>query len=183
MELSPSTRNPALEVSPLNAVAIRESGPGQYLESINTGGTWVQSIQESLGLEPTQFTALDALYAFSGAAGLALLTVTTLGTGTVLVGATLVGISAVGLSEPERRTKIGAGIAVGTTLITNPKAVGFVVKEAYGASKEAVKQTATLVNSTIGPVMIGLGTVTAGAFALVATSKQKRGSNKRKRTE
>ena len=40
-----------MQVSPINAVAIRESNIGQYLETINTGGTWISQVQETLGFQ------------------------------------------------------------------------------------------------------------------------------------
>lgn len=169
-------------ISPINSVAIRESFVGQYLESINTKGTWVDSIQKAFGFEQLQFSALDALYATSGAVGLALLVPLAVATGPVSIpvvalGSTLVGISAVGMSEPDRAHKIGAGVAAGATIITNPKAVGFVLREAYGAGKETAKQSLTLLNTTIGPVVVILGaTGAAAATNLLNTKKRKRPS-------
>ena len=71
--------------SPINPVAIRESTLGSYLESINTGNTWFQSVQETLGFDPKPLTALDALYATSGIAGMALLIPLAVGTGAVSI--------------------------------------------------------------------------------------------------
>jgi hypothetical protein len=176
----PSTPSGATPISIINSVAIRESFVGQYLEGFNTQGTWVDSIQKAFGLEHIQFSALDALYAISGAAGIALLVPLAAATGPVSIpavalGSTLVGFSAIGMSEPDRVHKIGAGVAAGATIITNPKAVGFVLKEAYGAGKETAKQSLTLLNTTIGPVVVILGATGAAAAAnLVNAKKRKR---------
>lgn len=173
------------EPSPVNAVAIRESTLGQYLESINTGGTWLSRVQETLGFQPTEFTALDAVYAASGAIGMALLVPLAVATGPVavlpvVVGSTLVGISAVGLTEEDRRTKIGTGIVAGATAITNPQALVFVAKEAYGAGKETVKQTVELAKSSIGltTAALGLGTSIVATSVIVVKNRK---TNKRKR--
>ena len=122
-----------MQVSPINAVAIRESNIGQYLETINTGGTWISQVQETLGFQKIEFSALDAVYATAGAVGIAILVPLAVATGPVSIplmaaGSTLVAISAAGLSEEERRTKIGTGIAAGATILINPKALVFVRK-------------------------------------------------------
>lgn len=154
--------------SPLNAIAIRESSLGSYLESINTEGTWISTIQESLGLEKVTFTALDGAYVAAGALGVAALIPLAMGAAPVLslvVGSTLIGIASVGMSEPDRTVKIGAGIASAGALITHPSATAYAFKEAYSAGKETVKQTLTLANSGIGVTTATLGLASSVAIA------------------
>src|SRR4051794_12973816 len=110
-------------ISPINSVAIRESSLGSYLESISTAGTWFESMQTKLGFQPTEISALDISYMAAGALGVAMLLPIAVGAGPVsllaLAGSSsLITISAVGMSEEDRRTKIGAGIAAGATVLT-----------------------------------------------------------------
>lgn len=166
--------------SSINAVAIRESSLGQYLESLNTGGTWLTSVQESLGLPKVEFSALDAMYAAAGALGFGILVVAGPVSIPVVVGSsTLMAISAIGLSEEDRRAKIGTGIAAGALTITNPQAVVFVAKEAYGATKETIKQSVELAKTGIGltTAALGFGTSVIATYVIV----KKRKTNKRKR--
>lgn len=178
--------------SPINAVAIRESSIGQYLESISSAGTWFQTVQEKLGFEPKPITALDVLYTSMGVAGTAMLIPIAAATGPVsipliAVGSTLIGISAIGLSEEDRRTKIGSGIVAGSLVIWKPSVAGFVVKEAYSATKETAKQTVELAKSSIGLTTAALGTITAVIGATAIISKKRNGpkdhrTRKRKRS-
>src|SRR5690349_9596387 len=113
-----------IKESPVNAISIRDSTLGQYLESTNTDATWFSQVQTSLGIsEPIQLTALDLAYTVSGIAGLALLVpIATGATFTMipaLIGSTLIATTAVGMSEENRRTKIGTGIVTGVTVLTN----------------------------------------------------------------
>lgn len=175
-----------IEPSVVNAVTIRKSTLGQYLESINTQGTWIQQVQETLGFQPTPFTALDAVYTVTGIAGMALLIPLAVSSGPVSIpliaaGSTLIGLSAVGLSEEDRRQKIGAGIVGGTLVLFKPSAAGFVLKEAYSATKETVKQTVELAKSGIGLTTstIGFGTAVIGTSVIL---KRKSNNKKRKRS-
>ena len=179
---------PGVEVSPVNAIAIRETSLGQYLESINTGETWFARMQQSLGFEPQPLTALDALYITSGIAGAAILAVP-FATGTVLslpvlaAGAILTSVSAIGMSEQDRATKIGGGIAAGALVVFQPQTAAYVVKEAFGATTEVLKQTAQLATSGIGLTTAGLGlgfTLIAGEAVI---SKKKNHNKKRRREE
>ena len=170
--------------SPINPVAIRESTLGSYLESINTGNTWFQSVQETLGFDPKPLTALDALYATSGIAGMALLIPLAVGTGAVSIpilaaGSTLIAVSAVGLSEEERRTKIGAGIAAGTVVVWKPGVAAFVVKEAYSATKETVKQSVELAKTGFGftTAALGFGTAYMAGNIWLAKKRKKKSSS------
>lgn len=171
--------------SPINAVAIRDSTFGSYLESINTGGTWFQRVQEMLGYtNPKPLTALDAFYVAAGVGGVTLLAIplaagTTLTLPVLAVGTVLTGLSAVGMSEEERREKIGSGIAAGTLVVFQPSAAAFVVKEAYAASKETVKQSVELAKTTVGLTTAGLGFLTTATGTLIVLEKVRR--NKRKR--
>ena len=167
--------------SPLNPVAIRESTLGSYLESINTGGTWFQHIQETLGFEPKPLTALDVAYAASGIAGIALLVPLAVGAGAVSIplvaaGSALVAVSAVGLSEEDRRTKIGAGIAGGALVVWKPGVAAFIVKEAYSGTKETLKQSVELAKTGIGftTSLLGFGTALVGGTILYHNTNKKR---------
>src|SRR5579864_3493958 len=172
---------PGVEVSPVNAIAIRETSLGQYLESINTGNTWFSKVQESLGFDAQPFTALDALYITTGVAGMALLVVP-LAAGSALslpvlaVGTVLTSVSAVGMAEHDRATKIGSGIAAGSLIVFQPQAASFAFKQAVGATTETIKQTATLATTGIGVVTSGLGfaTATLGTAAVLHQRSKKR---------
>lgn len=167
--------------SSINAVAIRESSLGQYLESINTGGTWLTTVQETLGLPKVEFSALDAMYTAAGALGFGILVVAGPVSIPVVVGSSaLIGVAAVGLSEEDRRAKIGTGIAAGALTITNPQAVVYVAKEAYGATKETIKQTVELAKTAAGMTTsaIGFGTAALGTYVIIVKNRK---TNKRKR--
>lgn len=175
----------SVEPSPINAVAIRESSLGQYLESVNTKGTWFQTVQESLGFEPKPVTALDVFYTSVGIVGTAMLIPIAVVSGPVsvplvAVGSTLVAISAVGMSEEDRRTKIGSGIAAGALVIWKPGVATFIVKEAYSATKETAKQTVELAKSGIGLTTAALGLATAMIGTSLVVAKKK--NRKRKRS-
>jgi hypothetical protein len=169
----------ALDVSPVNAVAIRQTTLGQYLESINTDGTWVQSVQQTLGVEnPISFSALDAMYVTSGAVGLATLVLGGLTPLALIVSPTLLAVSAIGMSEEDRKNKLLSGVAAGGAILTNPAAAAFVVKEAFNATKETVKQTAQLAQTGIGFTTAALGFGSSVVLAGAVISKRK--NNKRK---
>ncbi len=162
--------------SPFNSIAIRESSFGQYLESINTGGTWFQRMQQTLGYSDKPLTALDALYVTTGVAGAAILAIplaagATLTFPVLAVGTVLTAISAIGMNEEDRRQKIGAGIVGGTLIVFQPSAAAFVVKEAYSATKETVKQTAELAKTGIGFTTAALGFGTS-VVALVIVKRE-----------
>lgn len=181
-------------ISPINAVSIRDSSFGQYLESINTTGTWFEKVQTILGFEPKPITALDVLYTSSGILGVSMLIPIGTSSGPVsmpllAVGSTLVVISAIGLSEEERRTTILSGISAGAFVIWEPGVAGFILREAYFATKETAKQTVELAKSAIGLTTTFLGFATAAvggsAILLIPQKKKKsqpRRSRKRKRS-
>lgn len=169
---------PTTQESPINALTIRESTLGQYLESISTDGTWFSALQESLGFQARPLTALDAVYMTAGAVGCALLIPLAAATGPVsltalMIGPTLIGISAVGLSEADRRQKISAGIAAGALVITSPNSVTYIFREAFTATKETAKQTVTLATSTIGLVTTILGLITSVMVTKTILAKKK----------
>ena len=118
------------------------------------------------------------MYAAAGAVGIALLVPIAVVSGSVSIplvaaGSTLVAISAVGLSEEDRRTKIGAGIAAGTATIINPRALVFVAKEAYGATKETVKQGIELAKTGIGLTTASMGLVSSALVTCDCCKKKK----------
>jgi hypothetical protein len=176
---------PGVEVSPVNAVALRETTFGRYLESINTDGTWFQRVQETLGFQPTPFNALDAFYITTGVAGITLLAIplaagATLSTPVLIIGSTLTGLSALGMSEQDRAVKIGSGIAGGTLVLFQPRAATFVIKEAFRATGETAKQTIELAKTGIGLTTAALGLITAvvGAGAILAARRRRRSKRK-----
>jgi len=165
-------------ISPLNSKSIEESSLGQYLESINTSGTWIETTQKQLGYENGTVTALDAAYIAAGGIGFATLFIGSLPA--LLVGAPLVAISAIGMNDPNRRNTIGTGVAATAATITNPGAAAYVAKQAIDAGKTTVNQTVDLAKTTIGfgTALLGLGSSVVVAQAVV----NKRKNNKRKST-
>lgn len=169
------------QVSPISSISIRESTLGQYLESITTRGTWIHKVQEYLGVqEPIQFTMLDATYTASGIGGI-LLAISSGGLiGPALVtGSALIGLTAIGMNEEDRRTKIGTGIVLGSSILTHPTAFAYTAKEAYKATTETVKATVDLASSGIGFTTATLGVVTSvcATSLIVAQSKKRKRSS------
>src|SRR5690242_11295925 len=128
--------------SPVHSVAIRETRLGSYLESINSKGTWLTTIQEHVGItEPTSISLLDVAYLAAGSLGMVLLVPIAVGTGPVALlavggSAALVAMSAIGLNEPERSVKIGTGMALVTGILVKPSVIPFMGKQLVVATTE-----------------------------------------------
>jgi hypothetical protein len=121
---------------------------GQYLETYSTKDTWFEKVQVYLGdKNPVPLTMLDAAYIGLGSIGFFTLSLGT--TPALLVGAPLVLITAVGMKEQGKTKEILAGIGTGATLLLNPTAASYVLKEAYSSAKEVVKESVELAKTGI----------------------------------
>src|SRR6185437_15107334 len=116
-------------------LGLNQTTLGNYLSTYSTEGTWFEKVQVYLGDQnPTPLTALDVTYMGLGSIGFFTLALGT--TPALLVGSPLVLIAAVGMKEQGKTKEILAGIGTGATLLVNPTAASYVIKEAYGATKQ-----------------------------------------------